>query len=196
MVSKDAREAVSLSSFIEAEYLSLSSLMWGLLYIFEIKGYFSNYISVLLFLALFLAMPYVISVSNIAFKSVIDRLTGDRYKNMQIDIKYYKSLLLFSAFFVIWFLNGVFIVIIGKSIGINLERDLITVTGMFTLSFIAGFLVFIVPSGLGVRESVFAYFLTSIIGAPLAIILSLLVRVGMVMAEILIISITFLFRKK
>lgn len=66
-------------------------------------------------------------------------------------------------------------------------------TGIFSLSWIVGFLFVIAPGGLGAREVVIVYFLGLFIGQPLAIILAILSRVLMIIAELLVLAISAFF---
>ena len=62
-------------------------------------------------------------------------------------------------------------------------------TGIFTFSFVAGFVVLITPGGLGVREGVMSLLLSAYMPLPLAIAVSLFSRLWFMAAEVLAIAI-------
>jgi uncharacterized membrane protein YbhN (UPF0104 family) len=56
--------------------------------------------------------------------------------------------------------------------------------GIFAIAWVVGFLSFITPSGLGVREGVLGYLLSSLMPLPVALLLALLARVWLTLAEL------------
>lgn len=56
--------------------------------------------------------------------------------------------------------------------------------GIFSIAWVVGFLSFITPSGLGVREGVLSYLLSFLVPVPVALLLSLLARVWVTLAEL------------
>jgi glycosyltransferase 2 family protein len=58
------------------------------------------------------------------------------------------------------------------------------VIGSFAIAWVVGFLSFITPSGLGVREGVLSYLFSFLMPVPVALLLSLLARVWVTLAEL------------
>lgn len=63
--------------------------------------------------------------------------------------------------------------------------DIVRTTAVYPVSWVFGFIVIFLPSGLGVREGAIIYFMSQILNAPTAIIISALSRVQMTLSEIL-----------
>ncbi|NJP06510.1 MAG: hypothetical protein HC837_13240 [Chloroflexaceae bacterium] len=70
------------------------------------------------------------------------------------------------------------------------------VMGMFSLAWALGFLSFITPSGLGVREGVLSYLLSLLIPVPMALLLALMARVWLTVAELLCFGLVFFIRRQ
>lgn len=57
-------------------------------------------------------------------------------------------------------------------------------SGIFAIAWVVGFMSFITPSGLGVREGVLSYLLSALMPTPTALLLALLARVWLTVAEL------------
>lgn len=58
------------------------------------------------------------------------------------------------------------------------------ITGIFGIAWVIGFMSFITPSGLGVREGVLAHLLSLLMPLPVALLLAILARVWLTVAEL------------
>lgn len=63
-------------------------------------------------------------------------------------------------------------------------RTIPIITGIFAIAWVAGFISIITPSGLGVREGVLSYLLSFFVPLPVALLLAILFRVWMTVAEL------------
>jgi len=68
-------------------------------------------------------------------------------------------------------------------------------TGAFSGALVLGFMAVIVPGGLGVREGVLAFLLSSSIPLPVATMVALLYRLWFTLIEVVLFGISFLIRK-
>lgn len=96
-------------------------------------------------------------------------------------------------YLVIWLIFGLafyFLTLSFKQVGISF---LPLATGVFALSWLVGFLFVIAPGGLGAREIALVYMLHFFVGGPLALLLAILSRVLMIIAELLILIISAFF---
>jgi hypothetical protein len=65
-------------------------------------------------------------------------------------------------------------------------RLAVVCTGAFALGWLVGLLVFLAPAGVGAREAVLILALTPLLGAPAAATVSLMLRVGHTVADLLL----------
>lgn len=106
------------------------------------------------------------------------------------SIEIIRMLIPYLGFWLIFGVGFYFLALSFKQLGLSF---LPITTGIFALSWIVGFLFVIAPSGLGAREVVIVYFLGFFVGHPLAIILAVLSRVLMIIAELLVLAISAFF---
>ncbi len=84
-----------------------------------------------------------------------------------------------------WLFFGIASLFIALSFGFIHPNDYLIVISYFVLSWLIGYLAFIVPMGLGVREVAIVSGLSFFVGVPLATIIALFSRLGMIIGEIL-----------
>lgn len=94
----------------------------------------------------------------------------------------------------IWLVFGLAFFFLAISLNIGGISLLPIAIGTFALSWVIGFLVVIAPGGLGAREGALVFFLGLFISNPLAILLAVLSRVMMILAELILLAITALFK--
>jgi uncharacterized membrane protein YbhN (UPF0104 family) len=83
---------------------------------------------------------------------------------------------------------GAAFVLIVLSVGDIDAGDLPLLVGGYNLAGVIGIVAFFAPAGLGVREGVLAGFLTPVVGGPVAASLAILVRVVVVLADAVFLS--------
>lgn len=84
-----------------------------------------------------------------------------------------------------WFLSGFVFWVFIKSITPVSLGIYLSLTGAFAGSFSLGFLAFFAPGGIGVREGILVVLLSNFFPTPVAILISLLSRVWITLAEVL-----------
>jgi hypothetical protein len=94
-----------------------------------------------------------------------------------------------------WVIFGIGVyLLINSFYSINFNQTVI-LCGIFAISVISGILSFFVPAGLGVREGVQSYLLSLFIPVSMAILISLVMRVWIVLAELLCFLIALKIKK-
>ncbi|CAB4913470.1 unannotated protein [freshwater metagenome] len=88
-----------------------------------------------------------------------------------------------------WLVFGLHAWFLARPLGASLS-DLPLVIGAFALAFVAGVLAVPLPAGAGLREAVLVLTLGAVIGRPSAITVALMSRLIMILAEILLASLT------
>ena len=83
-----------------------------------------------------------------------------------------------------WLAYGCGLYLLGLSIHPLPLTAIPALVGIFAIAWVVGFLSFITPSGLGVREGVLGYLLSSLMPLPVALLLALLARVWLTLAEL------------
>jgi uncharacterized membrane protein YbhN (UPF0104 family) len=83
-----------------------------------------------------------------------------------------------------WFAYGCGLYLLALSIHPLPLTAIPALVGIFAIAWVVGFLSFITPSGLGVREGVLGYLLSSLMPLPVALLLALLARVWLTLAEL------------
>jgi glycosyltransferase 2 family protein len=83
-----------------------------------------------------------------------------------------------------WIAYGCGLYLLALSIHPLPLRAIPALVGIFAIAWVVGFLSFITPSGLGVREGVLGYLLSSLMPLPVALLLALLARVWLTVAEL------------
>lgn len=101
----------------------------------------------------------------------------------------------FILMIIAWIFYGLGNYLVSTSI-IHIDPSKIAqVSSFFVLSWLAGYLVLVVPMGLGVRESVTAFGLSSLMPISLAASIALITRIILVMSEVLFLALSYLFQK-
>jgi hypothetical protein len=88
-----------------------------------------------------------------------------------------------------WLLFGLHAWFLARPLGASLS-DLPLVVGAFALAFVVGVLAVPLPAGAGLREAVLVLTLGAVIGRPSAITVALMSRLIMILAELLLASLT------
>jgi glycosyltransferase 2 family protein len=101
-------------------------------------------------------------------------------------------LILLPGYCMTWVAHGWGLYLLIRSVHPLELAVLPTVTSMFALAWLIGFLSIITPSGLGVREGALSYLLSSLMPAPTAILVALLSRVWLTVAELICVAIALL----
>lgn len=91
---------------------------------------------------------------------------------------------LLPGYCVTWLLYGCGLFLLAQSLYPVTWQVFPVITGSFAIAWVIGFLSFITPSGLGVREGVLSYFLSFVFPMPVAVLLALVARVWLTIAEL------------
>lgn len=103
--------------------------------------------------------------------------------------------ILIIKYLVAWFVFGASLYFLCLGIGIQLSMSgYVTITGIYIIAGVAGILVFVIPSGIGVREGVLLVGLGTMMSASDAALITILARVSITFAEMLgaLIAFTYL----
>ncbi len=93
---------------------------------------------------------------------------------------------------VMWLLYGLHTWLLADGLGGHGGRLLLLAIGSYALSWVAGFLVVIAPAGLGVREAALVLGLRSVLPASAALAVSVLSRLLMTLADVLLALVSLL----
>lgn len=113
-----------------------------------------------------------------------------------IRVSFRNLIKIFLFYLIYWaFFGASFLLFIDSIYHIEFSK-IIIITGIFAISFVLGFISIIVPAGLGVREGVLTYLLSSYMPMTMAIIVSLLSRVWIIVVELLGLSLILMVERK
>jgi uncharacterized membrane protein YbhN (UPF0104 family) len=85
-----------------------------------------------------------------------------------------------------WIGYGVAAYVLADPFTDSVVRLAVVCTGAFALGWLVGLLVFLAPAGVGAREAVLILALTPLLGAPAAATVSLMLRVGHTLADLVL----------
>ncbi len=114
----------------------------------------------------------------------------DRVDLGELDLAEYRPshtdlAVLFAISTALWILNGAFFYFLAATVTAVTPSLFIPLSGVLAVSWAAGFLVLVVPGGLGVREGSMIYLLANLVPFPVAVTISVVTRILMLAAEIL-----------
>lgn len=115
---------------------------------------------------------------------------------VRFTLSYPGLLVFFLLYIVSWFFYGTSFHLFLASVHPIPLQDWIAVTGSFSAAYIVGLLALFVPGGLGVREGLLALFLTSLVGAGVAVALSFGQRLWFTIVELTFVSISVIFFRR
>jgi len=177
---------------IEAELIVISCLTVSLLsmqFLIEpLPITFKN----LIYISFFIVMVLVNLLFLFSFrfkKNIKNRFLG--FLCCDFSLEKTVPLLCFSALSFLFFGLGSFFVGFAFFY-LNLSRILV-LSGFFAFSLIVGYLSFITPMGLGVREAVTTYGLSSIVSSSAAGLIAVFTRIFLIFTEIIFLLVTLLF---
>lgn len=195
-----SRKAITVALYLEAVTLIMAAglvFLLSLLFLKEVESFTLGIplpgVILLFLLCLFSLHPRVLEK---IFNTVLVRLKREPF---HIPISYPQILWILTVCVLSWVIGGVgFYVFVDSVWNISFEHILF-LTGALAISSTVGLLALFAPSGLGVREGVLVYLLSSIMPGSVAVILSILTRLWMTLIEIGLIGVVYLldkFRKK
>ena len=118
---------------------------------------------------------------------------------ISISLSYSDVLWILGVCVLCWIVGGIGFSLFIHSVFTISSESFLFLTGALAISSTLGLLALFAPSGLGVREGVLVYLLSSIMPTSVAVILSVLTRLWMTLIEIGLIGVVYLlnkFRKK
>lgn len=187
------RKEISIALYFEIVTMLLAGglLFWASLLFLKgmqldfLKGW-SWWIGLLFILAFFLLHPRVLG-------KVFNRILFHFKKDPLIfSISYADILWILFICILTWAVGGIgFYFFVGAVFPVAAHHVLF-LTGTLAFSNIAGLLAIFAPSGLGVREGVLVYLLSSIMPGSVAVIISILTRIWMTLIDIGLIGMVYL----
>lgn len=104
---------------------------------------------------------------------------------VRMNVTFGGIVVLLMLYFVCWFWAGTaFFIIVRSFYEVEIGKWLLFV-GVFALAWVTGFVSFLTPAGLGVREGVMAFLLSFYMPVSMAVIVALVARVWVSMAEVM-----------
>ena len=142
------------------------------------------YFPLALIFIIFIYPPLLEKVLNMMLKLL-------KREPIKINLSFRNNLIFTFLFMLSWCVYGVaFIIFIRSLTTCSLSLSPI-ISSAFVFSYIVGFLSVFVPGGLGVREGILVFYLSSYFPLPVATLIALLSRLWMTAAEILGLAVSF-----
>lgn len=135
-------------------------------------------------LIIFIYPPLLERVLNVSLKLL-------KREPIKINLSFRNNLVFTLLFMLSWSVYGIAFNIFIRSLTPYSWNLLPFVSSAFIFSYIIGFLSVFVPGGLGVREGILVFYLSSYFPVPVATLIALLSRLWMTAAEILGLAISF-----
>jgi uncharacterized membrane protein YbhN (UPF0104 family) len=189
------RSAILGSIVFEQLYLILSGifyffLIWGV-YIFRYSTYYlAAAITGLFLTVIFILKPYLIINP---YNSILLRRG---HQPVEIHIEVGDSVRYFLVYLGTWIFLSIGVWFASASLVLVPFQQVLKLGSAFAISFVAGFIVLLAPSGLGVREGVFAAIVSGIFPIYIAVIVAIILRLAFTVAEIAALAILVPFRIK
>ena len=191
-----SKKVVTVALYYETVTLIMATMILFLASLFFLEGTPSLSFGIppagliLLFLLglLFLHPKILQRIMNV----VLGRL---RRKPLSLSISYLSVLWILAVCVLSWVIGGVGFYLFVRSVFPVDPRYLLFLTGALAISSTLGLIVLFAPSGLGVREGVLVYLLSSIMPSSVAVILSVLTRLWMTFIEIGLIGMVYIVVK-
>ena len=117
-----------------------------------------------------------------------------RYEPVRLDVSYRNILNVVFFNIINWIVLGSAIYLLINSVIALPIRYLLFVISSFAFASFSGFIAIIAPAGLGVREGIFIYFLSMIVPKSIAGIASILSRLLLIIAELILLAVIFLYQ--
>uniref|UniRef100_A0A7V0Z630 Flippase-like domain-containing protein n=1 Tax=candidate division WOR-3 bacterium TaxID=2052148 RepID=A0A7V0Z630_UNCW3 len=172
-----------LSMALETGLLLLSSLI-----IFILSPFIYNFTTLrsYIFLAIILTIIFVIALHPFFADKIIKTICGIlRRPFVELRYSYASMLFLTLLYGIAWIIYGIgFFFLINSFYPISYNK-FIDLTSVFAISWNLGFIALFAPAGLGIREGILTLLLSLYFPKPVAIIISLLSRLWITIAEIL-----------
>ncbi len=147
-------------------------------------------LTILLVVAFFICInPKIINF----FLGILEKLI--KKKDMQIPITYLQMIKVVLLFVGNWFIAGVGFYMLVRSIYPVPVSEMLYTGGIFALASIIGILAIIAPSGIGVREGIIVFGLSLIMPTEYAVIISIISRLWVTVAELILILMAFVLNK-
>ena len=187
------------SNFISATEIILvvfSSLQIIVLYLYYIKHYIHLALAIIIILITFIS-PYIIFRAKKIF-FINDKL-NKRFRvliNYQ-PIKFLNYLYSWLLNMLVWVGNGVAIYCFVSSIKSFTFSTLLNYSFIFSSSWLIGFVIFFIPSGIGVREQIMTSLLvnTQMIDPAYSSLISIIMRGSMLLGELIFLCIGILINR-
>lgn len=172
-----AKSVISIGSLLEMVLIILSGILTYFLFLPFLSpiSVLRNPLPliVLLLLGLLLTHPAI-------FGAILQRFA--RAKALY-NLRYRDTLVWLGIYIVVWIVGGL-VLYLGVNVFYPLPlTQLPGIIGAWTLSGVAASLVFLSPSGLGIRELTLSFLLSHYVPTPLAIVVALGMRVGLTVYE-------------
>ncbi len=143
-------------------------------------------VMVLLVLILLLLHPIILQKGLNAVLRILKR------EPLSISMPFHDVLWIFTVCVLSWVVGGIGFYFFVESLWSVPPKLFLFLTGALAISSSLGLLAFFAPSGLGVREGILVYLLSSVMPASVAVILSILTRLWMTFIEIGLIGVVYL----
>ena len=181
------------SLITEAVLIVLSSFFLSYFYLSHVLK--SNYLNILLALSITLSILIFTCFSKFDIK-LLDKLKLTFIKNSVSPSKNITSNLKFYSISVAAFFMYSIATYFGANSVFYLNlRNFVEFSSLFAFAFLVGYISIITPMGLGVREGVVTFGLSSFVSLPAAGLISIFTRIIFIISEVIFVTLVFLWNK-
>ncbi len=188
-----SKRAITVALYLETATLVLAAGLVFLLSLLFVKEVKSFPIEIPLPGILFLLVLSFLFLHPRILEKIVNRvLILLKREPFPLSLSYPDVLWVLAVCFLSWVVAGFGFYLFVRSVFAVSPKDLFLLAGALAVSSTAGLLALFAPSGLGVREGVLVFLLSSIMPSPVAVVLSFLTRLWMTFIEIGLIGVVYL----
>jgi len=143
-------------------------------------------------LFLFLLLGFIFLHPRVLQKILNWVLIRFKREPLSLSISYSDVLWILSVCILSWIVGGIGFYFFVDSVYPVAPQYILFLTGALAISSIIGLITLFAPGGLGVREGALVYLLSSVMAAPVAVIISILSRIWMTLIEIGLVGMVYL----
>jgi uncharacterized membrane protein YbhN (UPF0104 family) len=188
-----SKKTITVALYFETVTMIMAAGLLFLVSLFslgEVQLFHSGFLTFCLILILMLA--FLLLHPKVLQKVLNTVLTLLNREPITLSISYSDILWILGVCLFSWVVGGIGFYLFVDSVFLVSSKHILFLTGALAISSTLGLLALFAPSGLGVREGVLVYLLSTIMPSPVAVILSILTRLWMTFIEIAWIGVVYL----
>ena len=195
-----SKKTITVALYFEVVTLLMAAGLISWVSLLFLKGVRSSYFGISAFRLTFIFIPVLFFLHPKVLQRLFNRiLTFLKREPISLSISYSDLLWVLGISVLSWVVGGIGFYFFVDSVFPLPSGHVPYLTGALAISSTLGLVALFAPGGLGVREGVLVYLLSSIMPSPVAVILSVLTRLWMTFIEIGLIGVVYLvslFRRK